>query len=165
MDAITLLKNDHKTVERLFKQFEKAEKSDDNATKRKVVRQIIKELAVHAAIEEQVFYPSVRQEVPEVEDDVLEGLEEHHIVKWTLSELDGMSTDEERFDPKVTVLMESVRHHVEEEEGELFVEVRKNLDAKRLGQIGDALELAKTRVSHRPRPEAPDSPPENVPVA
>ncbi|MGI9119784.1 MAG: hemerythrin domain-containing protein [Acidimicrobiales bacterium] len=161
MDAITLLKNDHKAVERLFKQFEKAEKSDDDATKRKVVRQIIKELAVHAAIEEQVFYPSVRQEVPETEDDVLEGLEEHHIVKWTLSELDGMSPDEERFDAKVTVLMESVRHHVEEEETELFPQVRKALGRKRLGEIGEAMEQSKKTAPTHAHPEAPDTPPGN----
>ena len=163
MDAITLLKNDHKAVERLFKQFEKAEKADDDGTKAKVVDQIIEELAVHAAIEEQVFYPAVREAVPETEDTVLEGLEEHHIVKWTLAELDEMTPDQERFDAKVTVLIESVRHHVEEEEGELFPEVRKALGRKRLGEIGDRLEEAKKTAPTRPRPTAPDTPPGNLP--
>ncbi len=73
MDAITLLKNDHKTVERLFKQFEKAEKAGDDETKASVVGSIIEELSVHAAIEEQEFYPAVREAVPTVEDEVLEG--------------------------------------------------------------------------------------------
>jgi hemerythrin superfamily protein len=89
MDAITLLKGDHKTVERLFKRFEKATKSGGES-REAIVAEIIKELSVHAAIEEQVFYPSVRAEVDEADDTVLEALEEHHIVKWTLSELEGM---------------------------------------------------------------------------
>ena len=162
MDAITLLKNDHKAVERLFKQFEKAEKADDDETKAKVVDQIIEELSVHAAIEEQVFYPAIREAVPETEDDVLEGLEEHHIVKWTLSELEALTPADERFDPKVTVLIESVRHHVEEEEGELFPDVRKALGRKRLGQIGESLEKAKESAPRRPQPQAPDTPPGNL---
>lgn len=162
MDAITLLKNDHKTVERLFKQFEKAEKAGDDETKASVVDSIIEELSIHAAIEEQEFYPAVREAVPTVEDDVLEGLEEHHIVKWTLSELDGMDPSDERFDAKVTVLIESVRHHVEEEEGEMFPQVRQALGRKRLGEIGDAMEEAKKTAPTRPHPKAPDTPPGNI---
>ena len=86
MDAITLLRNDHKTVEQLFKRFEKA---GDRAyvQKREIVDRIIEELSVHAAIEELVFYPVARATVPGTEDIALESLEEHHIVKWLLSEL------------------------------------------------------------------------------
>ena len=126
MDAITLLKDDHKTVERLFKQFEKA---GDRAfvEKRRIVDQIIEELSVHASIEEQYFYPATRATVPETEDIALESLEEHHIVKWLLSELTDLDPTNERFDAKVTVLMENVRHHVKEEEGEYFPMVRKEL--------------------------------------
>ncbi|HEV2768066.1 MAG TPA: hemerythrin domain-containing protein [Acidimicrobiales bacterium] len=162
MDAITLLKNDHKTVERLFKQFEKADKAGDDETKSSVVDAIIEELSVHAAIEEQEFYPAVREALPTVEDEVLEGLEEHHIVKWTLSELDGMDPSHERFDAKVTVLIESVRHHVEEEEGDLFPQIRQALGRKRLGEIGDAMEEAKKTAPTRPHPKAPDTPPGNI---
>ncbi len=161
MDAITLLKTDHKAVEKLFKQFEKA---GERALKAKedTVAGIIKELSVHAAIEEQVFYPSVRAEVPDVADEVLEGLEEHHIVKWVLSELDGMKPTDERFDPKVTVLIEMVRHHVEEEEGEMFPQVRAALGRKRLGEIGDLMEQAKKTAPTRPHPRASDTPPRNL---
>src|SRR5438045_4462538 len=100
MDAITLLKNDHKTVEKLFKQFEKAG-DRATATKRNLVDKIIEELSIHAAIEEQVLYPAARELVPDSTDMVLESLEEHHIVKWTLSELDGLSPDDEPFDAQV----------------------------------------------------------------
>src|SRR5262245_40794749 len=126
MDAITLLKNDHRTVEKLFKQFEKA---GDRAhvQKRKIVDRIIEELSVHAAVEEQIFYPVARGAVPETEEIALESLEEHHVVKWVLSELQDMGPKNERFDAKVTVLIENVRHHVEEEESDFFPEVRKQL--------------------------------------
>ncbi len=161
MDAITLLRNDHKTFEKLFKTFEKAA-DDATQAKRDVVESIIEELSVHAAIEEQVFYPAVREAVPDLEDTVLEGLEEHHIAKWTLSELADMSPEHERFDAKVTVLIESVRHHVKEEEDELFPEVRKALGRKALGEIGDAMEEAKKTAPTSPQPRSPDTPPGNL---
>jgi hemerythrin superfamily protein len=164
MDAITLLKADHKTVKSLFTKFSKL---GDGATKskREIVDQIIEALSVHAAIEEQVFYPAIRKEVEEVGDDVLEALEEHHVAKWLLSELDGMEPGHERFDAKVKVLIESVRHHIEEEEGELFPEVRQALGRKRLQELGEALEKAKQTAPTRPHPRLPDAPPANVVTA
>jgi hemerythrin superfamily protein len=160
MDAITLLREDHRTVEKLFKQFEKAGPSAGK-TKQKLVDKIIHELAVHAAIEEQVFYPAVREAD---EDLVLESLEEHHIVKWVLSELDGMSPKDERFDAKVTVLIELVRHHVKEEQDDLFPEVRDALSRKELAEIGEMLQKAKTIAPTRPHPRAPDEPPGNLAI-
>ena len=153
MDAIVLLKNDHKTVEKLFKQFEKAS-DGDNDGKRKLVDQIIEELSVHAFIEEQVFYPVARAAVPETEEHVLESLEEHHIVKWVLEELRNTGPEDERFDAKVSVLMENVRHHVEEEESEWFPQVRKELGRKRLQELGEQLEKTKASAPRTPRPTA-----------
>ncbi len=161
MDAITLLKTDHKSVEKLFKQFEKLGKGA-HVAKGELVARIVEALAVHAAIEEQVFYPAIRAEVPAVADDVLESLEEHHIVKWVLSELDGMDPKAERFVAKVAVLTENVRHHVEEEEGDLFPQVRKVLGRKRLAELGDALEASKKSAPTHPHPRTPDTPPANV---
>jgi hemerythrin superfamily protein len=161
MNAITVLKNDHKQVERIFKQFERL---GDGAhkTKRKLVDEMIVDLSVHAAIEETVFYPRTRWEVQTAEDVVLESLEEHHIVKWTLSELEKMDPSDERFDAKVTVLMESVRHHVKEEEEELFPEVSKRLSRKELNELGDELEAVRKIAPKRPHPKAPDEPPGNL---
>jgi hemerythrin superfamily protein len=161
MDATKLLKQDHKTVEGLFKKFEAA---GDRAykTKRKIVDDIIRELSIHASIEELVFYPGVREAVETAEDDVLESLEEHHIVKWTLSELQGMDPQEERFDAKVSVLIESVRHHVKEEEQDMFPKVRKALSRSELEELGDRLQEAKAAAPTRPHPRAPDEPPGNV---
>ncbi len=161
MDAITLLKQDHRTVEALFKRFEKA---GDRAHKerRTIVDRIIEELSVHAVVEEQVFYPVARATVPATEDVALESLEEHHIVKWVLSELDGMDPEHERFEAKVTVLIESVRHHVKEEEQDFFPKVRDELGRKGLADLGEAMLAAKKVAPTHPHPRAPDVPPANV---
>jgi hemerythrin superfamily protein len=161
MDAITLLKQDHKTVEKLFKDFEHA---GDNAhvTRRNLVDRMIEELAVHAAVEEQLFYPVTRATVPGVEDTALESMEEHHLVKILLDELDGMDPEAERFVAKVTVLMENVRHHVEEEEGDYFPKVRAELGRNDLAELGDAMAKAKAIAPTHAHPRAPDTPPGNI---
>lgn len=155
MDAITLLKNDHKSVEKLFHQFEQA---GDRAyvEKRKIVDRVIEELTVHASIEEQVFYPVTRATVPAVEDMALESLEEHHVVKFLLAELQFMDPEHERFVAKMTVLMENVRHHVKEEEEDYFAKVREELGRNALNEIGDAMKEAKDEAPTNPRPFAPD---------
>lgn len=169
MDAIALLTRDHREVEQLFKQFEKltdrAQKS-----KEKIIQKIIRELAIHSAIEEMLFYPAVRtaalkantRALKEAADAVLESLEEHHVVKWTLAELEKMDASAERFEAKVTVLMESVRHHVEEEQTELFPKARRLLGTEVLEQLGQRMEKAKKLAPTRPHPRAPDSPPGNI---
>lgn len=156
MDAITLLKEDHRTVEQLFKRFEQA---GDRAhvQKRQIVDRIIQELSVHAAIEEQVFYPVARTTVPDTEDIALESLEEHHVVKWLLADLVDMDPAQERFDAKVTVLIENVRHHVEEEENEFFPMVRKALGRNELADLGETLADAKASAPTRPHPRMPDA--------
>jgi hemerythrin superfamily protein len=156
-----LLKQDHKTVNALFKRFEKL--GDGAAsTKREVADQIVRELSVHAAIEELVFYPAVKGISDDLKNYVLESLEEHHVVKWLCSEIDGMSPENERFDAKVTVLIENVRHHVEEEEEEFFPKVREELGRKTLAELGDLLAEAKKTAPTRPHPKAPDEPPGNA---
>jgi len=172
MDAIAILDRDHREVERLFRQFEKltgrAQKS-----KQKIVMQVVRELAIHAAVEEMLFYPAVRtaalkantRALKEAADTVLESLEQHHVVKWTLSELEKMKPEDERYDAKVAVLMESVRRHVEEEREELFPKARKLLGSDALAQLGEQIERAKKFAPTRPHPRAPDEPPGNlVPV-
>jgi hemerythrin-like domain-containing protein len=163
MDAISMLKDDHKTVEALFKRFEKA---GDRAytEKRAVADRIVEELSKHAALEEQLFYPVVRATVPETDDIALESLEEHHIVKWVLSEIDSMPPEDERFDAKVTVLIENVRHHVKEEETEFFPLVRDELGRSALSDLGDAMAEAKKAAPTHPHPRSPDTPPGNLVV-
>lgn len=163
MDAIALLKADHKTVEQLFRKFEKAG-PNAHKLKRKLVDQMVHELSVHASIEEQVFYPAVRARAEELGNDVLNALEEHHVVKLVLAELDGMPPESERFDAKVHVLMDNVRAHVMEEESELFTAVKKAFRPQELRTMADVLEMAKKAAPTRPHPLAPDTPPGNLVV-
>ena len=161
MNALTLLKQDHNNVDALFTRFEQA--GEDAAEEKAEIRdKIVEQLAVHAAIEEMHFYPAVREAVPDVEDWVLEGLEEHHIVKWTLSEIDGMAPTDERFDAKLRVLIEAVRHHAEEEETEIFPKVRDTMSVEQLNELGEVLEKAKLTAPTRPHPRTPDTPPLNM---
>ena len=148
-DAIVLLKNDHKEILRLFKDFEKA---GDGAlkTKGKLVDRIIELLTVHTYIENEVMYPRVRELVPDLEDDVLESYEEHHVADVLVMELSAMSPDDERFTAKTTVLIENVRHHIEEEEEEWFPQVREGLGRKQLQEIGAEMLKAKEKAPRRP---------------
>lgn len=143
MDGIVLLKEDHKTVKRLFREFEKTHKDATPQAKRALVDKIIKELTTHAYIEETIFYPAARADVPDTDDHVLESVEEHHVVAWLLSEVAKLDPSDETFDAKVTVLIENVEHHVEEEEQDWFPEVRKALGRNRLAELGERMAAAK----------------------
>jgi hemerythrin superfamily protein len=161
VDAIELLKADHRTVEQLFTRFEGLG-ARAHKTKAKVVQTIVRELSVHAAIEEQIFYPTVRERIGQTEEEVLEDLEEHHVVKWLLSELDGLDPEHERYDAKVKVLMETVRHHVKEEERELLPKVRREIPLEERKELGEQLSAAKSLAPTKPHPRAPDEPPGNL---
>lgn len=132
MDAIVMLRDDHRAVEKLFKAFEKGDTG--------VVPDICDALERHAMIEEEVFYPAVRADVEDTDDVVLESVEEHHVVKTLIAELRAMTGDEENYEAKATVLMENVRHHIEEEEGEMFPQVRTALGRKRLQELADEMQ-------------------------
>ncbi|HEY4001275.1 MAG TPA: hemerythrin domain-containing protein [Candidatus Xenobia bacterium] len=164
IDAITLLKRDHRAVKELFAQFRKLTKTRNGSPEEKMVLagKIGHELAVHSAIEEQIFYPAARKAVSEEESQVLESLEEHHMLKILLAELKLLQPADERFEPKMKVLMEMVEHHIEEEETKLLPKVQAGLDREELLSIGDALMQAKTVVPDTPKPKAPDTPPRNL---
>lgn len=143
-DAIVLLKADHKEIRGLFRQFQAAGRK---ATKKKadVVRQMIELLTVHTFIENEVMYPEVRKLLPELEDEVLESYEEHHVADLLCVELAGMPADAERFDAKTTVLIENVTHHIVEEEQDWFPKVRAGLGRKQLQELGAKLEQARAQ--------------------
>ncbi len=161
MDAIKLLIQDHRRVERLFKEYERA---GDRAhtTKARIARTVVRELSIHASIEEQFLYPTARELSEKLDNQVLEALEEHHVAKATLAELEKMSPRDERFDAKMTVLMESIRHHVDEEEEELFPKLRKLMASEELAVLGEAMDAAKKMAPTHPHPMAPDTPPGNL---
>lgn len=158
MDAITLLERDHHEVEALFKRFERTSGKE----RRHICDQVIDALSRHAAIEEQFFYPAIREGSRQSEDSALEALEEHHVVKWLLFELAKMQPTEERFEAKMTVLMENVRHHIDDERKELFPLVRKVFERQELEDLGLLMEEARWAAPTRPHPRAPDTPPGNI---
>jgi hemerythrin superfamily protein len=161
MEATRLLTQDHRTVDQLFSRFEKLP-AGASGEKLEIVREIVKELSIHAAIEEQVLYPVIRDEVPGGQALHQEALQEHQEAKEVLSELDGMSPQDPGYDARVTSLIQDVRHHVEEEEGQLFPKLREGVSAERLHEMGEAMEQAKKTVPTRPHPMAPSSPPGNL---
>lgn len=163
MDAITLLKADHKSVEKHFREFE-ASRARAKVARANALEASLRELAVHASIEELVLYPTIRDEVPDLVEDILLSLEEHHVVKWLCAELQHMSPDDERLEAKMAVLMANVRQHVQEEEADVFPMVRDALGRKRLAEVGELLEKAKTVAPTRPHPRSPDTPPANLVV-
>jgi len=153
-DAIVLLKQDHKEIRRLFREFQQAGE-DATARKGKLVDDIIELLTVHTYIENEVMYPRVRDLLPDLEDDVLESYEEHHVADLLVVELAGMKPSAERFDAKTTVLIENVTHHIEEEEEEWFPKVRDGLGRKVLQEIGaEMLEARKTAPRRPSQPSA-----------
>ncbi|MEZ5239665.1 MAG: hemerythrin domain-containing protein [Microthrixaceae bacterium] len=160
-DAIEMLIEDHEKVKKLFADYED---TTDRAikTRRRIVDEVTEELSVHQAIEEQVLYPVTRAISDDAEAQSLESLEEHHLVSVALSELASLDPEDERFNPKMVVLMENVRHHVDEEEQELFPMLRKAVDKEELDEMAKALEDARQIAPTRPHPAMPDTPPGNV---
>jgi hemerythrin superfamily protein len=148
-DAIVLLKNDHKEIRKTFRDFQKAGENA-TATKGKLVDRMIELLTVHTYIENEVMYPRVRELLPEVEDDVLESYEEHHVADVLVMELSAMKPDNERFDAKTTVLIENVEHHIQEEEDEWFPKVREGLGRKVLQDLGAEMLEARKKAPTRP---------------
>jgi hemerythrin superfamily protein len=145
-DAVALIKADHRRVEQLFREFEDA---GDRAyrTKRRLVSQLIRELEVHATIEEETYYPAVEAKArKDGKELVAEAVEEHHVVKILLGELAGMSAEDEAFDAKVTVLMENVRHHVEEEEEEMLPQSEEILGKEELTRLGEEMAARKRQL-------------------
>jgi hemerythrin-like domain-containing protein len=148
-DAIVLLKQDHKEIRKLFREFEQA---GERALKRKgqVVDRILEALTVHTYIENECMYPEVRKLLPDLEDDVLESYEEHHVADVLCMELATMSPDDERFDAKATVLIENVSHHMDEEEQDWFPKVRGGLGRKQLQELGERMLALKKKAPRKP---------------
>jgi hemerythrin superfamily protein len=141
VNALELLKQDHETVKELFERAERTEGKEQQ----NIFDEIKTELETHTRIEEAVFYPAM-QKHEQLKDMVLESLEEHKQVKTLLKEMDNLVSDSEKFEPKLSVLMENVEHHAEEEEeGKMFPKIREILTEDQLEELGAELEKAKGR--------------------
>jgi iron-sulfur cluster repair protein YtfE (RIC family) len=143
MNAFELLKTDHKKVSGIF---EKLEPTTERATKTReeLFAQLKQELDIHAHIEETIFYPVLKREA-ETRAITLEGLEEHHVIKTLLGELDTLGVESEQWTAKLKVLKENVEHHVEEEEDDMFKKAREVLSAEQIEDIGARMETEKQK--------------------
>ncbi|MBW3619921.1 MAG: hemerythrin domain-containing protein [Actinobacteria bacterium] len=158
MDAVEYILGKHREMEQLLDQLEQAE---DPGRRTELLRDLTVELARHMAVEERVLFPAVRAELCDVDpetfgDDVLENLEEHHVLKTILDELHDMDPDDERFPAKAEVLAETVEHHHEEEEEGVLAGIREHWDDARRAGIGRQLQEAEATAPTRAHPNLPD---------
>ncbi len=146
MDALMLLAADHNRVRGLFARFQAAEEEKDTATMMELAAKIIVELEVHTTIEEEIFYPAIKEASEEIKDIVDEGIEEHHVADTLIGEIKALTPDDDAWAAKMKVLIENVEHHAEEEEQEMFPETRKAFDAATLEDLGMRLEARKAEL-------------------
>jgi hemerythrin superfamily protein len=158
-DAIELLTTDHAEVEQMFRQVESLPAGD---ARDQLVTGIVRELSVHAVIEEQILYPAMRKALPDGDTLVQEAIDEHQQVKETLSAIERASGSPAEQDPLLVQLMGNVRHHVEEEETELFPKLRASIGQQELQDMGAELAKAKKMAPTHPHPNAPNTPPGNI---
>ncbi|HZG53271.1 MAG TPA: hemerythrin domain-containing protein [Pyrinomonadaceae bacterium] len=141
MDAITLLKTDHEKVSGIFEKLEETTESAEK-TREELFAQLKQELDLHAHIEETIFYPVLKKS-EETREITMEGIQEHHVVKVLLRELDAMGVGSETWTAKLKVLKENVEHHVEEEEDDMFKKARTVLSKEQLEELGTLMEQEK----------------------
>ncbi|TMF07845.1 MAG: hemerythrin domain-containing protein [Chloroflexi bacterium] len=140
MDAIQLLKDDHKKVEKIFSDLEN--KRDD---RRALFPELDRELTIHAEIEEKIFYPAAKGAEP-TRDLVLESIEEHRQIKMVLADLEQTDMRTAQWAADLKVLKEDVMHHVGEEENDLFPKVKKVLSEEQLEDLGTRMEEMKVEL-------------------
>jgi hemerythrin superfamily protein len=146
MDALELLTGDHNRVRGLFTRFKSAKESDDLAEMTTLATKIIDELEVHTTLEEEIFYPELHDLTDEVHDTITEGYEEHHAAKTVMAEITAMEPNTEEWAAKVTVLIEQIEHHADEEEQNLFPKVRSNTQADQRESLATRMEARKAEL-------------------
>jgi hypothetical protein len=153
MDALTLLKADHEKVKKLLNELDTTTERGVK-TRQDLFGKVKEELTVHEIVEEEIFYPTLKQH-PKAKEIVLEGYEEHNVVDTLMGELSELPFDDETWGPKFTVMKENIEHHVEEEEGEMFTKARQVLDRDELAQLGENMAARKAEALEEVRGRAP----------
>jgi hemerythrin-like domain-containing protein len=145
MDALTLLKRDHDAVKTILQELDRT--TDRGVkTREELFTRVKQELEVLEAIEEEIFYPTLKEH-PKVKEIVLEGFEEHHVVNGIVAELGAVPFDDETWGAKLTVMKENVEHHIDEEENEMFSRARQVLDEGELDELGARMEVRKDELT------------------
>lgn len=152
MNPIKSLKADHDRVKQLFREFEETGERAFKARQR-IAEKVFIELEIHSTLEEEIFYPAVREKGgQEGREMVLEGTEEHHIVDVLVAELKELEPEDERYKAKFKVLSENVEHHIEEEEGQMFPQAQRVLDGD-TSRLGEEIEARRKELKREHREE------------
>jgi hypothetical protein len=142
MNALTLLKDDHDRVKKMLADGEETTERAEVGRK-ELFAKLKEEMLIHERIEEEIFYPALKQH-PKAKDIVLEGFEEHHVVDEIMGELEATDVTDDTWGAKFKVMKENIEHHIEEEEGEMFDKARSVFSADELETLGERmLELKK----------------------
>jgi iron-sulfur cluster repair protein YtfE (RIC family) len=141
MDAMSLLKEDHRKVKKMLAELESTTERGVK-TREELFTKVKQELVVHEAIEEEIFYPALKEH-PKTKEIALEGYEEHHVVDTVMAEIEGVAYDDEKWGAKFTVMKENLEHHIEEVEGEMFKQARQVFDQDELTQLGESMKARK----------------------
>jgi hypothetical protein len=145
MDAITLLKDDHDRMKKLLNELE-ATTERGVKTRERLFTRVKDELTVHESIEEEIFYPALKEH-PKTREITLEGYEEHHVVDMVMKEIEGVPFDDERWGAKFTVMKENIEHHIEEEEGQMFKQARQVFEEEELEALGERMAARKEQLA------------------
>ncbi|MET8638591.1 hemerythrin domain-containing protein [Streptomyces sp. NPDC004096] len=156
MDAIELLKHDHRVVEQLFRDYHAAASGPQ---RRAVVEILVRELSRHTTVEELMVYPLAREVLPDAEQVIDDHLAEHITAEKTLLALDRLGEDDTRESELVARLRQEIEEHLREEEGELMPRLRDAVSQRELDELGRLLARAKQTAPTRPHPNAPVEPP------
>jgi hypothetical protein len=141
MDAVKLLEEDHKKVKKIMEDID-ATTERGVKTREELFAKVKRELTVHESIEEEIFYPALKEH-PKAKDLVLEAYEEHHVVDMVMAEITGVPYEDETWGAKFTVMKENVEHHIEEEEDEMFKQARQVFSSDELAELGDRMQARK----------------------
>jgi hemerythrin-like domain-containing protein len=147
MDALKLLKQDHDEVKKMLTDLESTTERAEK-TRTEGLATLKSELEIHEAIEEEIFYPALKDH-PKTKDLALEGYEEHHVVDMVMAEIEGVEPSDETWMAKFTVMKENLEHHIEEEEGEMFSQAKQVFDDEELGELGERMQSRKDELKGR----------------
>jgi len=145
MDAITLLKDDHDRLKKLLNELD-ATTERGVKTRERLLGRVKEELTVHESIEEEIFYPALKEH-PKTKEITLEAYEEHHVVDMVMKEIEGLPFDDERWSAKFTVMKENIEHHIEEEEGQMFKQARQVFEEEELEALGERMAARKEQLA------------------
>jgi hemerythrin-like domain-containing protein len=145
MNAISLLEEDHRKMKKLLSELESTTERGVK-TRQELFATVKEELTVHETIEEEIFYPALKEH-PKTKEITLEAYEEHHVVDMVMAEIEGVPYDDERWSAKFKVMKENIEHHIEEEENEMFKQARQVFDDDELEALGDQMKIRKEQLA------------------